>query len=61
MTDLEDAAAWLIIWSVPIGRLVVSLRHGGNLDYHHEDFNSVYEAGTVYLLFAQKVGTVVCE
>lgn len=46
MLDLEDIAAWLIVWSVPVGRLTVALRHGRDLDFNHEDFDPVYEAGT---------------
>lgn len=45
MVDLEDVAAWLIVWSLPVGRLTVALRNGGELDVYHEEFDPVYEAG----------------
>lgn len=51
MEDLEDIAAWLIVWSVPVGKLTVALRRGGNLDPTHEDFDPVYEAGGVFFSF----------
>lgn len=43
--DKEDAAAWLVLWAVPVGKLSTALRHGGNLDIQHADFAPVYEAG----------------
>lgn len=32
MSDIEDAAAWLIVWSLPVGKLTLALRHGKDLD-----------------------------
>lgn len=44
-TDLEDVAAWLVVWAVPIGTLVQMLRGGGDLNIEHESFVSVFSAG----------------
>lgn len=45
MTDLEDVAAWLVVWAVPLGTLVTLLRGNPELDLHHEAFAPVFETG----------------
>lgn len=61
MTDLEDAAAWLVVWAVPLGTLVVLLRDP-YLDFNQEVFAPVFEAGQfgLFLLLAGFV-FLVCE
>lgn len=51
MTDMEDAAAWLIVWSVPVGRLTVALRRGGDLNLGREALAPVFSAGKIYFAF----------
>lgn len=48
MTDIEDAAAWLIVWSLPVGKLTVALRCGRALDLGDEAFAPVFAAGSFF-------------
>lgn len=45
MTDLEDVAAWLVVWGVPVGTLVMLLRGNRPLDFEQGVFVPVFEAG----------------
>lgn len=47
-SDIEDFAAWLIIWSFPVGTLVGMLRNGGNIDPSHMAFENVHSAGVFW-------------
>lgn len=44
-SDIQDIAAWLVVWAVPVGILVQMLRNGGSLDPEHESFVHVFTAG----------------
>lgn len=46
-SDFEDTAAWLIVWSFPVGTLVDMLRNGGDLNIRHGSFQDVFSAGAL--------------
>lgn len=46
MTDFEDVAAWLIVWAVPVGTLVLLLKGGRAFDFSEEVFGPVFASGT---------------
>lgn len=50
MTDLEDIAAWLVIWAVPVGTLTVMLKGNRPLDFGKEVFEPVFHTGTTPVL-----------